>query len=57
MGACLYRACPKGTRRKELQHLLNGILRMRNRAAHAKRLFNPAAAELSSLSAVSDAMS
>ena len=36
---------------------LNGILRMWNRAAHAERLSNPAEAELSSLSAVSDAMS
>lgn len=53
---CLYRAWPKGTRRKELQRSLNGILRVRNRAAHAERLFNPSEAELSPLSAVSDAM-
>jgi hypothetical protein len=53
---CLYRAWPKGTRRKEFQHLLNGILRVRNRAAHTERLFNPAEAELSSLSAVSAAL-
>ena len=53
---CLYRAWPKGTRRKELQRSLNGILHVRNRAAHAERLFDPAKAELSPLSAVSDAM-
>ena len=53
---CLCRTWPKGTRRKELQHLLNGMLRVRNRAAHTERLFNPAEAELSSLSAVSAAL-
>lgn len=42
----LYRAWPKGTRGKELQHLLNGILRVRNRAARAERLFSSAEAEL-----------
>ena len=42
---------------KELQHLLNGILRVRNRAARAERLFNSAEAELFPLSAVSAARS
>ena len=37
----------EGTRRKELQRSLNGILHVRNRAAHAERLFDPAEAELS----------
>lgn len=53
---CLYHAWPKGTKRQELQRSLNGILHVRNRAAHAERLFNPAKAELSPLSTVSDAM-
>lgn len=52
---CLYRAWPKGTRRQQLQHSLNGILRVRNRAAHAERLFNPAKAELSPLVVASSA--
>ena len=52
----LYRAWPKGTRRKDLQRSLNRILRIRNRAAHAERLFNPSNTELSPLSAASDAM-
>ena len=53
---CLYRAWPKGTRRRELQLSLNGILHVRNRAAHAERLFDPTEAELSPLSAVSNAI-
>lgn len=51
---CLYRAWPKGTERASLQHSLNGILRVRNRAAHAERLFDPVRAELSPLAVGSD---
>ena len=45
----LYRAWPKGTNRRELQPRLDGILRVRNRVAHAERLFNPSDEKLSPL--------
>ena len=45
----LYRAWPKGTNRRELQPRLDGILRVRNRVAHAERLFNPSDKKLSPL--------
>ena len=37
----LYRAWPRGTRRKELLRALDGVLRVRNRVAHDERLFDP----------------
>lgn len=51
---CLYRTWPKGIKRASLQHSLNGILRVRNHAAHAERLFDPVRAELSPLAVGSD---
>lgn len=51
---CLYRAWPKSVERASLQRSLNGILRVRNRAAHAERLFDPVRAELSPLAVGSD---
>ena len=52
----LYRAWPKGTDRKKLQPRLEGILRVRNRVAHAERLFDPSNSKLSPLSADVDAV-
>lgn len=52
----LYRAWPKGTDRQKLQPRLEGILRIRNRVAHAERLFDPSAGNLSPLRADADAM-
>lgn len=43
----LYLAWPKGTNRAELQRMLYGILRVRNRVAHNERLFDPCREELS----------
>lgn len=52
----LYRAWPKGTNRRDLQPRLNGILRVRNRVAHAERLFDPCDPKLSPLAADADAV-
>lgn len=43
----LYHAWPKGTDRQKLQPRLEGILRVRNRVAHAERLFDPSNSKLS----------
>ena len=52
----LYRAWPKGTDRQKLQPRLDGILRIRNRVAHAERLFDPSGSRLSPLAADADAV-
>lgn len=52
----LWRAWPKGTDRQKLQPRLEGILRLRNRAAHAERLFDPSKESLSPLKVDSDAV-
>ena len=52
----LYRAWPKGTDRRDLQLRLDGILRVRNRVAHAERLFDPSSPRLSPLVADADAV-
>lgn len=52
----LYRAWPRGTNRRELQGRLTGILRVRNRVAHAERLFDPNGASHSPLLADGDAV-
>lgn len=52
----LWRAWPKGTRRKELLQALDGVLRVRNRVAHDERLFDPKRPELSPLRADADAV-
>lgn len=52
----LYRAWPRGTNRRELQRRLTGILRVRNRVAHAERLFDPGQANHSPLRADGDAI-
>lgn len=52
----LYRAWPRGTDRRKLQPRLEGILRVRNRVAHAERLFDPSNGRLSPLSADADAV-
>ena len=52
----LYRAWPKGTNRAELQTRLDGILRTRNRAAHAERLFNSALPQYSPRKVDADAI-
>lgn len=52
----LFRAWPKGTNRQKLHARLEGILRVRNRVAHAERLFNPGKPELSPLRADRDAV-
>lgn len=52
----LWRAWPKGTNRQRLQPRLEGILRLRNRAAHAERLFDPSQESLSPLKVDADAM-
>lgn len=53
----LFRAWPKGASRRDMQPRLYGILRVRNRVAHAERLFNPSRDELSPLRAGADAVS
>ena len=50
----LFQAWPKGTNRQRLQLRLNGILRVRNRVAHAERLFNPSDERTSPLRADAD---
>ena len=52
----LYRAWPKGTNRRNLQPRLDGILRVRNRVAHAERLFDPQNGRPSPLAADEDAV-
>lgn len=52
----LYRAWPKGTDRQKLQPRLEGILRVRNRVAHAERLFDPSNSKLSPIRADADAV-
>lgn len=52
----LYRAWPRGTSRRELQSQLTTILRVRNRVAHAERLFDPGQADRSPLRADGDAV-
>lgn len=52
----LFRAWPKGTSRRELHPRLTGILRVRNRVAHAERLFNPSSPSHSPLRADRDAV-
>lgn len=52
----LYRAWPKGTDRQKLQPRLEGILRVRNRVAHAERLFDPSSSQLSPLRADANAV-
>lgn len=52
----LYRAWPKGTDRQKLQPRLESILRVRNRVAHAERLFDPSSNLLSPLRADANAV-
>lgn len=54
--SALYRVWPKGTNRRELQSRLDGILRVRNRVAHAERLFDPNDPRLSPLAADADSV-
>lgn len=51
----LYHAWPKGTDRQKLQPRLEGILCVRNRVAHAERLFDPSCNKLSPLRADAEA--